>query len=236
MLLIEGNNLVEAACQADYKPDIIFYTEGWQQKHQPLCQIIADLGVRVELVSPEVLKAIATTVNPDGVVAIAPYSDIPPQSAIIKGVGIGLERLQDPGNLGTIIRTAAATKVETLWLSPESVDFYSPKVLRASAGEWFRLPVVTNQNLGQLVKEQRQQGVQIIATTSKATKTCWEIDFTRPSLILLGNEGAGLSPELIALADVQLKIPLANQVESLNVAVATALILYEAQRQVATSN
>lgn len=235
MLLIEGNNLVEAACQADYKLDIIFYTEGWQQNHQPLCRIIADRGIRVELVSSEVLKAIATTVNPDGIVAIAPYPNIPPQSTIIKGLGIALERLQDPGNLGTIIRTAAATSVESLWLSPQSVDFYSPKVLRASAGEWFRLPVVINQNLPQLVKEQRQQGVQIIATTSKATKTYWEVDFTRPSLILLGNEGTGLSPELIALADFQLKIPLANQVESLNVAVATALILYEAQRQVASS-
>jgi RNA methyltransferase, TrmH family len=235
LLLIEGNNLVEAACQADYKLDIIFYTEGWQQNHQPLCRIIADRGIRVELVSSEVLKAIATTVNPDGIVAIAPYPNIPPQSTIIKGLGIALERLQDPGNLGTIIRTAAATSVESLWLSPQSVDFYSPKVLRASAGEWFRLPVVINQNLPQLVKEQRQQGVQIIATTSKATKTYWEVDFTRPSLILLGNEGTGLSPELIALADFQLKIPLANQVESLNVAVATALILYEAQRQVASS-
>jgi RNA methyltransferase, TrmH family len=235
LLLIEGNNLVEAACQADYKLDIIFYTEGWQQNHQPLCRIIADRGIRVELVSSEVLKAIATTVNPDGIVAISPYPNIPPQLTIIKGLGIALERLQDPGNLGTIIRTAAATSVESLWLSPQSVDFYSPKVLRASAGEWFRLPVVINQNLPQLVKEQRQQGVQIIATTSKATKTYWEVDFTRPSLILLGNEGTGLSPELIALADFQLKIPLANQVESLNVAVATALILYEAQRQVASS-
>jgi TrmH family RNA methyltransferase len=233
-MLIEGTNLVEAACQADYKLDIIFYTEVWQQNHQPLCRIVVDRGVRVELVSPEVLNAIATTVNPDGVVAIAPYPTISSEPSIIKGIGLAVERLQDPGNLGTIIRTAAATKVEALWLSSDCVDFYSPKVLRASVGQCFRLPVVTNQDLLQLVKQQQQQGVQIIATTSKATKTYWEEDFTRPTLILLGNEGAGLSPELTALADVQLKIPLANQVESLNVAVATALILYEAQRQVAT--
>ncbi|MEY2856510.1 MAG: hypothetical protein RLZZ74_819 [Cyanobacteriota bacterium] len=233
-MLIEGTNLVEAACQADYKLDIIFYTEVWQQNHQPLCRIVVDRGVRVELVSPEVLNAIATTVNPDGVVAIAPYPTISPKPSTIKGIGLAVERLQDPGNLGTIIRTAAATKVEALWLSSDCVDFYSPKVLRASVGQCFRLPVVTNQDLLQLVKQQQQQGVQIIATTSKATKTYWEEDFTRPTLILLGNEGAGLSPELTALADVQLKIPLANQVESLNVAVATALILYEAQRQVAT--
>jgi RNA methyltransferase, TrmH family len=235
LLLIEGTNLVEAACHADYKLDIIFYTERWQQNHQPLCQIIAEQGVRVEFVSPEILKAIATTVNPDGVVAIARRPIVEPIPAL-KTVGLALERLQDPGNLGTIIRTAAATGADGLWLSADSVDFYSPKVLRASVGQWFRLPVITNQNLSQLVQQQEQQGVQIIATTSKATKTYWEVDFTRPSLILLGNEGAGLSSESIDLADVQIKIPLANQVESLNVAVASALLLYEAQRQLTMSN
>lgn len=236
LLLIEGTNLVEAACQADYKLDIIFYTERWQQNHQPLCRIIVEHGVRTELVSPEVLNAIATTINPDGVVAIAPYPSTSPETATITGIGLAVEKLQDPGNLGTIIRTAVATRVEALWLSSESVDFYSPKVLRASVGQCFRLPVATNQDLSQLIKQQQQQGVQIIATTSKATKTYWDVDFTRPSLILLGNEGAGLSPELIDLADVELKIPLANQVESLNVAVASALLLYEAQRQLALNN
>jgi RNA methyltransferase, TrmH family len=235
LLLIEGTNLIEAACQADYNLDIIFYTERWQQNHQILCQVIVEQGRKTELVSPEILNAIATTVNPDGVVAIASYPSISPKPTTIRGIGLAVEKLQDPGNLGTIIRTAVATEVDGLWLSDNSVDFYSPKVLRASVGQWFRLPVTTNQDLPQLVKQQQQQGVQIIATTSKAAKTYWEVDFTRPSLILLGNEGAGLSSELIDLADIQLKIPLANQVESLNVAVATALILYEAQRQLANS-
>jgi RNA methyltransferase, TrmH family len=234
LLLIEGTNLVEASCQADYSLDIIFYTERWQQNHQLLWQIIVEQKIRTELVSPEVLNAIATTVNPDGVVAIAPYPRISPELTTIKGIGIAVEKLQDPGNLGTIIRTAVATGVDGLWLSGDSVDFHSPKVLRASVGQWFCLPVVTNQDLPQLVQQQQQQGVQIIATTSKAAKTYWEVNLTRPSLILLGNEGAGLSSELIDLADIRLKIPLANQVESLNVAVATALILYEAQRQLAT--
>ncbi|PSB07974.1 rRNA methyltransferase [Pleurocapsa sp. CCALA 161] len=233
LLLIEGTNLVEAACQADYKLDIIFHTERWQQNHQPLCRIIAEQGIRAELVSPEVLNSIATTVNPDGVVAIAPRPISEPVPTL-KNVGIALERLQDPGNLGTIIRTAVAAGVDGLWLSPDSVDFYSPKVLRASVGQWFRLPVMTNQDLSQLIEQ--QQGVQIIATTSQATKTYWEVDFTRPSLILLGNEGAGLSSQLLDLADIHIKIPLANHVESLNVAIATALLLYEAQRQLTMNN
>ncbi len=109
-------------------------------------------------------------------------------------------------------------------------------MLRSSAGQWFRVPVATHQNLLELARQHQQQGIQIIATTAKANKTYWEIDFTRPSLILFGNEGAGLSQELIDLADQEATIPLANEVESLNVAVATALLLYEAKRQLTLTN
>ena len=230
LLPIEGTNLIEAACQADYRLDVVFYTPQWADKHQLLCREIIKKGFQIQLVSAEVLKAIATTVNPDGVVAIAPRQAVTKPDLTRTKLGIALERLQDPGNLGTIIRTAAATGVDGLWLSPDSVDLYSPKVLRASAGEWFRVPVETDRDLLDLAR-QRSHGIQIIATTAKASKTYWELDFTRPSLIFLGNEGAGLSQELIDLADERVKIPLYNGVESLNVAVATALLLYEAKRQ-----
>lgn len=229
LLLIEGTNSIEAACQAEYKLDVIFYTVRWQENHQFLYEKILQKSSTTQPVSSEVLSAIATTVNPDGVVAIAPRSVEP--ASVINRLAIALEKLQDPGNLGTIIRTAAATGVDGLWLSPDSVDIYNPKVLRASAGQWFQMPMATNQNLLELARQQQQQGIQVVATTSKAAKTYWEVDFTRPSLILLGNEGAGLSEELIEVADERVVIPLANGVESLNVAIATALLLYEAQRQ-----
>ena len=231
LLLIEGTNLIEAACQADYKLDIIFYTERWRDNHQLLCRTLADKDFNFKLVSADVLNAIATTVNPDGVVAIAPRVSINQPNIVIKGLGIALERLQDPGNLGTIIRTGAATGIDGLWLSSNSVDSYSPKVLRASAGQWFKVPIVAEENLAEIARYQQQQGVQVIATSSTAQKTYWELDFTRPSLILLGNEGAGLSTDLIGLADQEVAIPLANRVESLNVSIATALMLYEAKRQ-----
>ncbi len=231
LLLLEGTNLIETACQVDYKLDIIFYTDRWSENHPSLCSKIANKGFKLQLVSPEVLSAIATTVNPDGVVAIAPRRT--QQEPVISQtkLGIALERLQDPGNLGTIIRSAVATGVDSLWLGSDSVDIHNPKVLRASVGEWFRIPIATQQNLAEIVAQHQQNGVQVIATASKTEKNYWDVDFTRPSLILLGNEGAGLSDELIALADEQVKIPLMNEVESLNVAVATSLLLYEVQRQ-----
>jgi len=236
MLLLEGTNLVNTALQVDYKLDIIFYTDHWQVNHQLLCRIIAEKEVRTQLVSPEVLATIATTVSPDGVVAIAPRSVAQIPNIAQTNLSIALDRLQDPGNLGTIIRTAAATRVNGLWLSENSVDIYNPKVLRSSVGEWFKVPMGTHQNLAKLIQQHQQANVQVVATTSQATKTYWDTDFTRPTLILLGNEGSGLSSDLLEIADEQVTIPLSNKVESLNVAVATALLLYEAQRQSISKN
>ena len=231
LLLLEGTNLITAACQVDYKLDIIFCTDRWRENYQQLCLTFSNRGTRIELVSLEVLKAVATTVNPDGVIATAPRRVRTKPVSWSTNLGLAIERLQDPGNLGTIIRTAVATEVDSLWLSQESVDIDNPKVLRASVGEWFRLPIATQQDLAAVVQQHQQQGIQVISTTLEATKNYWELDFKRPSLVLLGNEGAGLSKHLINLADEKVKIPLSNGVESLNVAIATALLLYEAKRQ-----
>ena len=231
LLLLEGNNTLSAAVNSHYPLFTVFCTPKWQSNHQQLLQEISDRGAKIQLVTQEVLATIATTVNPDGVVATAVRQTA--RSPVISETKLGLavERLQDPGNLGTIIRTAVATGVDGLWLSQDSVDFDHPKLLRASVGEWFRLPMATTPDLSSIVRQHQQQQIQVIATVPDAKKTFWELDLTRPSLLLLGNESAGLSPQLQALADEKISIPLYNEVESLNVAIATALILYEAKRQ-----
>ncbi len=231
LLLLEGTNTIAIAERWDYPLYMVLFTEKWQKSHRQLCQKISGKAQRVELVSGDVLSAIATTVNPDGVVATAIRQPAKIPEISTTKLALAIERLQDPGNLGTIIRTAVATGVDGLWLSQDSVDFDNPKVIRASVGEWFRLPMAVTDDLGQIVQEHQKNNVQVIATVPTATKTYWELDFQRPSLILLGNEGAGLSAELIALADEKVTIPVANEVESLNVAIANSLLLYEAKRQ-----
>lgn len=230
LCLVEGTHLIEAALAANYPLTTLFYTQHWQTTHPELCAIATAACDRVELVGDEVLKAIATTVTPDGVVAIAPRLALPTPT-IPANLTLVLATIQDPGNLGTMIRTAGAAGADGLWVSQDSVDLDNPKVLRASAGQWFRLPMGVSDCLAQLVGSYKQQGVQVIATTSSADTSYWDLDWRSPSLILLGNEGAGLSDDLIALADVQVKIPMSTGVESLNVATAAALILYEARRQ-----
>jgi TrmH family RNA methyltransferase len=230
LFLLEGTHLLAEACAVNYPLMTLCYTTQWQIMHDRLFNIASKRCNRYENVSEEVLAAMATTVQPDGVIATAKRREIQPQMPI-NGLTLVLETVQDPGNLGTIIRTAAASGASGLWLSRDAVDIDHPKVLRASAGQWFRLNMAVSEDLRATVQNYQQAGVQIVATLPSATLTYWQVDWLQPSLILLGNEGAGLSGDLAAMAHKQVKIPLNPEVESLNVAITAALMLYEAQRQ-----
>lgn len=229
VFLLEGTHLLEEAIAINYPLETVLCTPEWQSLHEKLWEDICQQVSRVEIVTPEILVAIATTVQPDGVVATARRNQ--QQVVPYTGIGLALETLQDPGNLGTIIRTAAAAGASGLWMSEDCVDLDNPKVLRASAGQWFRLPMRVSTDLTASVGEAKQAGMQVVATLPTAKLSYWQVDWHRPSLILLGNEGAGLSDQLARLADLQVRIPLCSGVESLNVAIAAALLLYEAKRQ-----
>ncbi|MBK1989071.1 RNA methyltransferase [Sphaerospermopsis aphanizomenoides BCCUSP55] len=230
LFLLEGTHLLEEACAVNYPLEVVCCTPQWQETHPQLWEKAYIQCDRAEIVSEEVLAAIATTVQPDGVVATAKQSEQQTQVPDT-GLVLAVETLQDPGNLGTIIRTAAAAGASGLWLSDDSVDLDNPKVLRASAGQWFRLNKAVSQDLTATVQQCQKAGMQVVATLPTASLTYWQVDWRKPSLILLGNEGAGLSDDLAAMADTQVKIPLSPGVESLNVAITAALMLYEAQRQ-----
>jgi TrmH family RNA methyltransferase len=236
LFLLEGTHMLEEACAVNYPIVTVCCTPEWQERHQQLWQDMASRCQRAEVVSPEVLKAIATTVQPDGIVATAKRlltadSRNPQTFPLLTTIGLALQTVQDPGNLGTIIRTAAAAGTQRLWLTEDSVDLDNPKVLRSSAGQWFRLPMTVTCDLKEVVCQCQAQGIQVIATVPNATLSYWDIDLQQPTLMLLGNEAAGLSADLVSLSNRQVNIPLTPGVESLNVAIAAALMLYEAQRQ-----
>ncbi len=231
LFLLEGTHLLEEACAINYPLEVLCCTIEWQQRHDRLWHLASDLAERSELVSPEVLQAIATTVQPDGVLAVARRRDLAPNALPVSTLGIVLETIQDPGNLGTIIRTAAAARVEGLWVNTNSVELDHPKVLRATAGQWFRLPMATSDDLPGTIAHCQKLGMQVVATQPLAAQTYWQVDWQLPTIVLLGNEGMGLSPDTAALADIAVRIPLSPGVESLNVAITCALMLYEIQRQ-----
>ena len=226
MFLLEGTHLLEEACAVHYPLLQVAITEAWGHAHGDLLECLRSLATDIRLVSPDVLASMCTTVSPDGIVAIAQRARAKNFSDSVS-LGVALERLQDPGNLGTVIRTATAAGCDRIWLTEDSVDLDHPKVLRATAGQWFRLPMQTIATLDRV----KPLDVQLVATTPTASLDYWDLDLRQPTVFLMGNEGAGLSQQAMALATHEVKIPLAADVESLNVAIATAVLLYEARRQ-----
>ncbi|WP_315863140.1 RNA methyltransferase [Thermosynechococcus sp.] len=229
-LLLEGTHLIQEALVSGYHLSVVCYTSAWQAKQSPtFWQQLLHRSDRAVEVSEEVLAALCTTTTPDGVVAVADYTPLP--TLPLQSLGLCLVTLQDPGNLGTIIRTAAAVGVEGLLLTSDCVDMTHPKVLRASAGQWFRLPMQTVTDGLTTLKAYQAQGWQIVVTLPTAPLVYWQGDFRQPTLLVMGNEGQGLPPAYQDRTFTALRIPQEPTVESLNVAIATAVLLYEVYRQ-----
>jgi len=234
-LLLEGTHAIEEAHRARYPIDTVCATAAWGDRYPDLADRLGESADRFEWVGDAALTSIATTSNPDGIIATAPRSqNRTPALPFAAGglpVGLALDTLQDPGNLGTIVRSAVGAGLSGLWLSENCVDLDNPKVLRASAGAWFRLPMAAGQDLSATIAAAQSADVRVVATAMDADLTCWDYDWNQPSLILLGSEGMGLRPELAAAADVSVRIPIEAGVESLNAAIAASLLMFEARRQ-----
>ena len=144
---------------------------------------------------------------------------------------LALENLQDPGNLGTILRTAEGAGVSGILMSEGCVDIYNPKVIRSTMGAVYRVPFCYARDFNAALLAWRKRGIRVYATHLKGSVCYDHCDYTGPSAFLIGNESKGLSEACAACADQNIKIPMAGQVESLNAAVAAAIVMYEAARQ-----
>ena len=229
-LLLEGTHLLQEALRLDLKLEVVLATPEWLAGHG---QLLAALPPRTRLqpATAEVLAAGGPPPPPPG--GGGPTA-APPCLPIGRTPGfvLALDRLQDPGNLGTLLRTALAAGVEQVWLA-DGADPHAPKVLRASSGAALALPVerLDGEGLRQRLLQAGVAGLQRLATRAGDGQPYWDLDWTQPTVLLLGNEGAGLAAELAALADHCVTIPHSTAVESLNVAVAAAPLLLERWRQ-----
>lgn len=231
-LLLEGTHLLEESLRLGRMPDLLLATPVWLDRHGDLLQRLAATTVCREA-TEEVITTATTTRHPDGVVCTLPW-ELPGQ-ALPEGApkfGLLLENVQDPGNLGTLLRTALAAGVDQVWLG-DGADPWQPKVLRASSGASLGLPIARFKvaDLPTRLRQAREAGLTITATVVRGGEPYWNQNWQRPLLLMLGNEGSGLSQALLEEAQVQLTIPLEPGVESLNVAVAAAPLLLERRRQ-----
>ncbi|MGQ9695913.1 MAG: TrmH family RNA methyltransferase [Thermodesulfobacteriota bacterium] len=183
-------------------------------------------------VSDEVLDKMSDTQSHQGILAVIKikkwtWEEILPRGSLL----LLFHRIQDPGNLGTIFRVAEAGGVAGLILSSNTVDPFSPKTVRSSMGSIFRLPFLVNQDIKKAVNKLQTLGYKIWATSAAGSISFWEVDFSKPSAVILGQEGGGLPENLIKTTQGSIIIPMKSGVESLNVAMAAGLIVYEAWRQ-----
>ena len=147
------------------------------------------------------------------------------------GLLLLLHELQDPGNLGMIFRVAEGAGAAAIVLSEGTIDPHNPKAVRASMGSLFRLPFLAGQKTEDCIAKVRGKGVRVLAAVPGGKRSLWDLDFSRPAAVLIGQEGAGLPPSLAAAADATFAIPMVPGAESLNAAMAAGLVVYEAFRQ-----
>jgi TrmH family RNA methyltransferase len=229
--LIEGPHLVEMALNAGVQIKEVFATEAFinTKEHQVMLKKIAETVFEV---SEQILKKITDTETPQGIVAVAGCEPGTLDTLTLKAkpLLVVLDAIQDPGNLGTIIRTADAAGADAVILLSGSCDAFMPKVIRATAGSIFNLPLVYAEP-DTLVDWLSKKNIKLAVTAADAGKTVFDADLGGNIAIAFGNEAHGVSDQLKKAADLFLQIPIFGKAESLNVATSAAICLYEAVRQ-----
>lgn len=181
-------------------------------------------------VNESVFEAISHVMHPQGILAVIKKKEKAEEIKLDEDVIVILDDIQDPGNLGTIIRTVDSCGLSQIIISKDTADPYSPKVVRSTMSGIFRVNIVESQELTETIKEIKNNGYKIIATTLNTNKTIYDIPYKKTAIVI-GNEANGISKNVLELADEKVKIPMLGKTESLNAAVATGIVLYEAFRK-----
>lgn len=184
-------------------------------------------------VSGNMFEKISDTVNPQGILAVCHILEEDTENVVYgeDQFYVILENVTDPGNMGTIIRTADAAGVDGIFLTKGCVDIYNPKVIRATMGSIFHLPIYRNADGIKLVKNMNKMGINTLAAHLKGDRVPYDVDMTKGCAVIIGNEAKGLSDDLRDVAESLVKIPMPGKAESMNAGVAAGVLIYEAVRQ-----
>jgi RNA methyltransferase, TrmH family len=232
--LIEGVKVVQEALRDIAGIKIVVAAPSLVQHHgKEVLKQAESKGIEIFWISERLMDMLSESKTPQPVMAVVPIKRYTEEALLADQAGLIVlaHRLQDPGNLGTIIRTTEAVGASGLAITPNTVDPYNTKAVRASMGSILRLPVVLSGDMPAFIRRGKEKGFQIAATALSGDRTHYDVDLTKPTVMVLGQEGVGLPPDLLSFVDLHIRIPLAKTVDSLNVATAAAVILYEAMRQ-----
>ena len=229
---IEGTRIIEEAIRSGLRFHAVFFSHSAKLKAE---RLLPQFGSHVEtvLLPDKLFAAAVPSDSPQGVAALVRWRETPAEGVLGKahlGPILIIAGIQDPGNLGTILRSAEAFGAAGILLGEGTVSPFNSKVVRASAGSIFRVPIACIK-LAEVMPQMQSQGIRLVATSSHKGTALPEAKLSPPIAIFIGNEGAGVAKDLISKMDEILVVPHSAQIESLNAAIATSIVLYEAARQ-----
>lgn len=226
--VVEGVRLVEEMSKTGQEPVFVFHSAGISSdaRAQVLLEALKSSGAELQAVSEEVMRAMADTRTPQGILAVAAFPELEVGESHLSLV---LDGLRDPGNLGTILRSAEAAGVGEVLTVGGTVDVFGPKVVRGAMGAHFRLPVRADCSWDEV--RGGLQGRQVLVADARGETPYYEVDWSQPSVLIVGGEARGPGAEARRLCTGTVSIPMRAGVDSLNVAVATSIMLFEAVRQ-----
>lgn len=233
--IIDGLRLVEHSLLNSADIKAVYYTDELSSNERgcDLLESIACKDIGLYKVDEKIFKEISTTDNPQGILGIVKrkYYNLDDVINKEKFTLIVLDRLQDPGNVGTIIRTADSAGIDGIVALKGTVDIYNSKTIRSTMGSIFTVPVIYAEDGMKLINTLREYGSDIISTTLNTEKYHFDVKYSNKNTIIIGNEANGISDELIANSNVKVKIPIIGEAESLNASIASAVVMYELVRQ-----
>jgi TrmH family RNA methyltransferase len=230
--VVEGVRLVEDAVSSNWKLRFVLFDETLSERGRVNVERLTLNGVDVEEVSTSLMKSISETETPQGILAVLELTQLPisnyPNFILIP------DQIRDPGNLGTLLRTAAAAGVQAVFLPPETTDAFAPKVVRSGMGAHFRLPIrsMNWEEIGRFCELANQR----IYLADMDGQSCWEVNLRQPVALVIGGEADGASESARKLANGKITIPMGQNIESLNAGVAGSILMFEVVRQRSTLN
>lgn len=229
MFLVEGFRFVEEALDSGFEVVNIFISARGEPKYENSCmKNKLQRNTKVYSVSDSLFKNICDTDNPQGI--IASVRNKPLEIKYDNGFYMLADKIQDPGNMGTIIRTAHAAGALGVIITKGTVDIYNEKTLRATMGSIFKIPIIYDKDLT-LVQKLKNSGFKLVTSSLDTDKNFYDVDLKEKVIISVGNEGNGISGEVYEICDFKIKIPMPGGAESLNAAVAASIMMYEVVRQ-----
>ena len=230
VFVIEGTKMFEEALEGNLIEKAYFSETYWKERAEGSSYLEQ---IAYEIVTDSVLKEVSDTQTPQGVIALVRMPEHNLEELITREQVnlILLENLRDPGNLGTIVRTAEGAGMDAVVLSKESVDIYNPKVIRSTMGAIYRMPVIYVDSFMECLNHLRKNGIVLYAAHLKGKRNYDKEIYAKKTAFMIGNEANGLTEETSKQADCLVKIPMEGKLESLNAAIAAALLMYEVYRQ-----